>query len=79
MAKSTPRKPVSEEARPFPHNGYWKKKCRGKLVYLGKIADDPDGDQLGKNGSASVKTYGPASTHPSRPRELPWGRWSTTS
>ncbi len=29
----------------FPHvRGYWAKKVRGKLVYFGKITDDPKGD-----------------------------------
>lgn len=41
--------PVREEARPFPHrSGRWAKKCKGKLVYLGKIADDPDGARAWK-------------------------------
>jgi hypothetical protein len=49
MAKYTSRKPVSEGARPFKHgSGRWAKKCKGKLVYLGKIADAPDGARAWK-------------------------------
>lgn len=50
MAKSTrsdrdrKSRDISTEARPFKHRtGRWAKKCRGKLIYLGKVADDPDG------------------------------------
>ena len=43
-SRSRNRRPISQEARPFPHgSGYSAKKCRGKRIYLGRIADDPDG------------------------------------
>jgi integrase len=46
MAKSKPTTP--QKPRPdfplFPHTrGYWAKKVRGRLVYFGKVADDPKG------------------------------------
>jgi len=43
--RSRNRRPVSEEAHPFPHgSGYRVKKCRGKLINLGRIADDSTGE-----------------------------------
>jgi len=47
MAKSSrkSRKQERQDARPFAHQtGRWAKKCRGQLVYLGRVADDPTGD-----------------------------------
>ena len=49
MQEST-RKPRSRKpAQGFPltkhPRGYWCKKCRGKLHYFGKIADDPNGQK----------------------------------
>jgi len=41
---TTPQKP-REDFPLFPHaRGYWAKKVRGRLVYFGKVADDPDGN-----------------------------------
>ena len=41
--RSTPQKPRPDFPL-FPHlRGYWAKKVRGKLVYFGKVADDPNG------------------------------------
>jgi integrase len=45
--KSSTRRKKSErqDARPFAHKtGRWAKKCKGRLIYLGKIEDDPDGE-----------------------------------
>ena len=51
MVKSTKTQAGSKPAKPrpdfplFPHaTGRWAKKVRQKLIYLGKIADDPKGD-----------------------------------
>jgi integrase len=43
------RKQERQDARPFIHgkgtkSERWAKKCRGRLVYLGKVAADPDGE-----------------------------------
>lgn len=48
MSKSSrkSRKQERQDARPFAHQtGRWAKKCRGQLVYLGRVADDPTGEQ----------------------------------
>lgn len=42
--KRTEQKKPREEFPLFPHaRGYWAKKYKGKMLYFGKIADDPDG------------------------------------
>ncbi|MGA2059790.1 MAG: hypothetical protein ABSG67_04865, partial [Thermoguttaceae bacterium] len=50
MAKSTTKRPAGKPAKPrpdfplFPHKtGRWCKKVRGRFVYFGKVADDPQG------------------------------------
>jgi len=46
MAKPKPNRAVKPRADfpLFPHQaGYWAKKVRGRLVYFGKVVDDPKG------------------------------------
>ena len=50
MVKLTTRTTESKARKPrpdfplFPHaTGRWAKKVRGKLLYFGKVADDPKG------------------------------------
>jgi integrase len=43
IKSTTPQKP-REDFPLFPHaRGYWAKKVRGRLVYFGKVSDDPEG------------------------------------
>ena len=43
IKNSRPRKPRKDFPL-FPHSrGYWAKKVRGRLLYFGKVADDPEG------------------------------------
>jgi len=48
-SRSRNRRPVKDEARPFIHGKgtpreRWAKKCRGKLIYLSWVKDDPTGE-----------------------------------
>jgi integrase len=44
--KMSRKQQARQDARPFAHRtGRWAKKCRGKFVYLGSIADDPTGEE----------------------------------
>ena len=44
--KTSKKQQARQDARPFAHRtGRWAKKCRGKFIYLGSIADDPSGEQ----------------------------------
>ncbi len=44
--KTSRKQQARQDARPFAHRtGRWAKKCRGKFIDLGSIADKPSGKQ----------------------------------